>query len=134
MATITRRGAGWYVQVRRKGYPASFRTFATKRQATAWAAAQEAILASFDGDSAPQAPTMAVGELLKRYLVSVLRSDSSQGFAGGLCGIQPLRFYGRAAGRDTTPRTHKETHSRPALVSMSWWGLNSTGRMLDSCT
>lgn len=71
MATITRRGAGWYVQVRRKGYPPCFRTFATKRDAKAWATEREAALGSFDDHCAPGSASLTVGEMLKRYLTDV---------------------------------------------------------------
>jgi integrase len=77
MATITRRGTGWYVQVRRKGYPASFRTFATKREAAAWSVEQEASLGALDPQCLLRGPTMTVGELLNRYLVSVTPSKRS---------------------------------------------------------
>lgn len=42
MATIRKRGTGWYVQVRRKGYPAEYKTFGSKAEATAWAREREA--------------------------------------------------------------------------------------------
>jgi integrase len=77
MATITRRGTGWYVQVRRKGYPARFRTFATKREATAWGVEQEAALRTLEGECAHRPPTMTVGELLKRYLINVTPTKRS---------------------------------------------------------
>jgi integrase len=77
MATISRRGAGWYVQVRRKGYPTSFRTFATRRDAAAWAVGQEAALGALDPQCLRKAPTMTVGDLLRRYLVSVTPSKRS---------------------------------------------------------
>lgn len=76
MATITRRGSGWYVQVRRKGYPARFRTFPTKREAAAWATEQEAAL-GLSHQGGLKAPTMTVRELLSRYLVSVTPTKRS---------------------------------------------------------
>ena len=40
MATISKRGTSqWRVQVRRKGYPATYKTFDTKIDALAWARA-----------------------------------------------------------------------------------------------
>lgn len=42
MATITKRGQRWSVQIRRKGYPAQSRTFGTKVDAKAWAISEEA--------------------------------------------------------------------------------------------
>lgn len=77
MATVTRRGTGWYVQVRRKGYPSRFRTFATKREAAAWGVEQEAALRTLDGEALRKAPTMTVGELLGRYLLSVTPTKRS---------------------------------------------------------
>jgi len=77
MATVTRRGTGWYVQVRRKGYPARFRTFATKREAAAWGVEQEAALRTLNIEGRRKVTSMTVGELLKRYLASVTPSKRS---------------------------------------------------------
>ena len=44
MATISKRGKRWYVQVRRKGYPPSFKTLGSKAEAVAWARVKEAAL------------------------------------------------------------------------------------------
>lgn len=42
MATYTKRGSRWLVQIRRKGFVPQTRTFATKADAVAWATVQEA--------------------------------------------------------------------------------------------
>jgi len=42
MATISKRGEGWFVQIRRKGYQPQFRTFKSKNEAEAWARSAEA--------------------------------------------------------------------------------------------
>lgn len=41
MATISRHGKGWRVQVRRRGHPVQSATFPLKKQAEAWAAQRE---------------------------------------------------------------------------------------------
>jgi integrase len=65
MATITKRGKGWYVQVRRKGFPARFATFRSKAEAAAWARTEEKLLASEDANGGHLHVTL--GELLARY-------------------------------------------------------------------
>jgi hypothetical protein len=66
MATITKRGKGWYVQVRRKGFPARFGTFETKVQAASWARGQEALLRAHD-ERVGNDWDLTLGELLLRY-------------------------------------------------------------------
>jgi len=46
MATITKRQKSFQVEIRRKGFPASSKTFKTIKEAKAWAAEQEAKLQS----------------------------------------------------------------------------------------
>ncbi|MBL45732.1 MAG: integrase [Sphingomonadaceae bacterium] len=41
MATISKRNSKWFVQIRRKGFAARYRTFETKTEATAWARHEE---------------------------------------------------------------------------------------------
>jgi hypothetical protein len=41
MATISRHGKGWRVQIRRKGHPPLSETFPLRKQAEAWAAQRE---------------------------------------------------------------------------------------------
>jgi hypothetical protein len=41
MASITKRGTGWFVQVRRKGFAPVYKIFSTKSEAQAWARLQE---------------------------------------------------------------------------------------------
>jgi integrase len=82
MATITRRGKGWYAQVRRSGFPPRFRTFGSKLEATAWARAEERSLeAPIEQGTSNDHLTLA--DLLRRYrdTVSVSkRGASSEAF------------------------------------------------------
>ena len=72
MATIRKRGNGWSVQVRRKGFSAQYRTFRLKREAEAWARMQEA---GVDRQHAPAdlraLRRMTLGDVLRRYLIEV---------------------------------------------------------------
>jgi integrase len=63
MATITRRGDGWRVQVRRRGHRPESRTFPTKGQASAWGIEREAEI--LHGIRAPGKGRVA--DLLDRY-------------------------------------------------------------------
>src|SRR5688572_21097300 len=80
MATITRRGRGWYVQVRRKGFPARYRTFQTKLESTSWAREQEHQL---DSSSSPPVAQSAnrttLGEFVMRYREAVTPRKRSAG-------------------------------------------------------
>jgi hypothetical protein len=78
MATITRRGAGWYVQVRRKGYPARFQTFSTKRKAAAWAAEQEAALQGLEPNAATEDDGRTAPEAIPCQLIPTKRSPDSE--------------------------------------------------------
>src|SRR5437762_2941685 len=72
MATITKRGSGWSVQVRRKGFTAQYRTFRLKRDAEAWARLQEAGVDRKDAPTDQRAlRRMTLGDVLRRYLIEV---------------------------------------------------------------
>lgn len=69
MATITKRKDGWFVQVRRKGYTARYKTLRTKAEAQAWAREQESLI---DKRQTPTdlrgLRTTTLGDLMQRYL------------------------------------------------------------------
>jgi hypothetical protein len=72
MATITKRGSGWFAQVRRKGYPAQYKTFRLKTEAQAWARKHEGAVdagASLHGGSSLKGTTLRA--LLDRYMEEV---------------------------------------------------------------
>jgi integrase len=68
MATITKRGKGWFVQIRKKGFTPRYQTFTTKADAQAWAREQES---KVDLRTAPTGPANALharlGTLIERY-------------------------------------------------------------------
>jgi hypothetical protein len=68
MPTIRKRGQTWQAQVRRAGYPAFSKTFATRADAAAWAREQER---SIDRAELPtdikELRRLTVADLLKRY-------------------------------------------------------------------
>jgi integrase len=68
MPTIRKRGETWQVQVRRSGYPALARSFATRADAVAWAREKERAI---DRAELPtdikELKRLTVADLLKRY-------------------------------------------------------------------
>ncbi|WP_277980666.1 site-specific integrase [Sphingomonas phyllosphaerae] len=79
MATITKRGQRWSVQIRRKGVPTQSRTFGTKAAASAWAAIQEArIEAGEQPVSRTILQSISVGSLLDRYIEEVTPRKRSE--------------------------------------------------------
>ena len=78
MATITKRGTRWSVQVRRKGVPSVSRTFATKSDARAWACEQEALIESGGQPTRRrELAAITVGSLIGRYLIEVTPTKRS---------------------------------------------------------
>jgi integrase len=72
MAAFRKRGDAWFVQIRRKGFRALYRTFGTKAEGEAWARSQETLI---DRKEAPidhralKAVTLA--DIVRRYLDEV---------------------------------------------------------------
>jgi integrase len=64
MATISRHGKGWRVQIRRKGFEPLSETFPLKKQAEAWGAQREAEIVQGRLGILPQ---HTLGEALKEY-------------------------------------------------------------------
>jgi hypothetical protein len=68
MPTIRKRGETWQAQVRRSGYPALTRSFATRADAVAWAREKERAI---DRAELPtdikELKRLTVADLLKRY-------------------------------------------------------------------
>lgn len=80
MATISRRGDRWVVQVRRKGVPSSNRTFRTQAEAKSWAASEEARIDRAE----PVTPRRLLagttfGDILRRYREEVTPFKRSGG-------------------------------------------------------
>jgi len=82
VATITKRGTGWFAQVRRKGYVAQYRTFPSKVQAQAWSREQESKIDTGAGPrNVRRAGSITLGEVLRRYILEITprkRSESSE--------------------------------------------------------
>ena len=68
MPTIRKRGQTWQAQVRRAGYPALSKSFATRADAVAWAREKER---SIDRAELPtdikELKRLTVADLLRRY-------------------------------------------------------------------
>ncbi len=72
MATITKRGASWFAQVRRKGFTPRYKSFGTKGEAQSWARQQEALLDTGDGVASVNSQRrLTVRGLLDRYIETV---------------------------------------------------------------
>ena len=78
MATFTKRGKRWYVQVRRKGSPPQCRTFASKADAKAWAVLEES---KIESGILPVATKLlrktTLSDLLDRYIAEVTPTKRS---------------------------------------------------------
>lgn len=94
MATITKRGSGWYVQVRRKGFPPKFRTLQSKAAAAAWARAEEAAL---DAQTEPLAkpPQTTLAALLERYRDTI--TPTKRGASSESCRLSRMMLSSMAA-------------------------------------
>ena len=72
MATVTKRGTGWFAQVRRKGFAAQYKTFRLKSDALVWARQAEG---SIDEGKVPFGTLSPKGvslrSLLDRYKAEV---------------------------------------------------------------
>jgi len=68
MALIRKRKRKWHAQIRRKGHPALTRSFATRKEASAWAREEEAKL---DRIKAWKSPVLMhrlkLADLVRRY-------------------------------------------------------------------
>jgi integrase len=67
MASVIKIGNQWRAQVRRKGFPAETRTFATKGQATAWASTTEANMMALKHQDVRIISKKTVADLIDKY-------------------------------------------------------------------
>lgn len=90
MATITKRGTSWFAQIRRKGFAARYKSFATKGEAQTWARQQEALIDSGEGVSgiAPHRK-LTLSELLSRYMDEV--SPRKRGAASEIARLKKMQ-------------------------------------------
>jgi integrase len=79
MASISRRGNGWFAQVRRKGHPHQHKSFRTRREALTWATAREVELDATAPWSQPKLATanVTLGDIIRRYLAEVTPTKRS---------------------------------------------------------
>lgn len=72
MATISKRGSRWSVQIRRKGVPSSSRTFGSRAEARAWGIAEESRVER--GEPVANRAALSIvtlGDILKRYAAEI---------------------------------------------------------------
>jgi len=68
MASITKRGDSWFVQIRRKGFKPRFKSFVSHSSAVQWARIEEATIDNGHGrDQDTNTSNLTVKELLARY-------------------------------------------------------------------
>lgn len=80
MASISKRGSSWFVQIRRKGFRPRFKSFASRSAAQQWARMEEAAMDNGFGRVETQGksdPTIA--ELLQRYSELVASKNKGAG-------------------------------------------------------
>jgi len=78
VATITKRGNSWSVQIRRKGYPSCARSFATKKAAAQWAIEQEAAILTGQASPAQTIPrNLTLRSIVEEYLEKVTPTKRS---------------------------------------------------------
>jgi integrase len=79
MATLRKRGPyQWEAQIRRRGYPATSKTFETKAEAEAWAAMIESEMSRGIWVSRSEAESTTLVELLDRYAKEVVPTKKGQ--------------------------------------------------------
>lgn len=72
MATISKRGTSWFVQIRRKGFTPLYKSFATKGQAQTWATEQEGQIDAGQGTFVNDAPRrLTLRDLLAKYITEI---------------------------------------------------------------
>jgi integrase len=67
MATITKRGASWFAQIRRKGHKSISKSFPTKGRAQEWARKVECEIDTDDFQDGRTVSSMTVSDLIDRY-------------------------------------------------------------------
>ncbi|PPR21909.1 MAG: hypothetical protein CFH38_01267, partial [Alphaproteobacteria bacterium MarineAlpha10_Bin1] len=68
MATIRKRKRKWHTQIRRKGHPARTRSFATRKEASAWAREEEVKLDRIQAWKSPVSMhQLMLADLVRRY-------------------------------------------------------------------
>ena len=83
MASITKRGAYWRVQVRRKGYPPQAHTFDTKSKAEAWARMVERDMDSGSFAISDESDHTTLAEALEHSLQPAAEAGRTNAFAKG---------------------------------------------------
>jgi integrase len=117
MATITKRGTSWYVQVRRKGFPPRNRTLRSRVEAVAWARSEETAL-DLQGGPVPQAPQMTLGALLERYrdtITPMKRSASSESSRLSRMIVAPMAAVGLNDLRPAHIAAYRDTRLRQVM-------------------
>jgi len=74
MASISRRGDGWQVRVRRKGFPLEVKTFTTRQDAERWARSVELEMDRGSYVSRCEAESTTLGDVLERYITDICPS------------------------------------------------------------
>lgn len=151
MATLRKRGAyQWEAQVRRRGYPATSKTFETKADAEAWAALIESEMSRGVWVSRSEGESTSLTELLDRYEreitptkkgraqeISVLRVWRATQLAGRA--VATIRGVDMAKVRDQWLVTHESSTVLRRLsllshvfnVARKEWGFESVANPVE---
>ena len=94
MATLTKRGNFWRVQVRRRGFPPQHKTFDSRAEAEAWGRCTESEMDRGIFVSRAEAERTTLAEALERYKVEVscLKAHPAQDYSASRigCGSRSL--------------------------------------------
>ena len=72
MATITRRGKSWSVQIRRKGHPTQYRSFGSRKAAEAWCRTVEGKQDQRQPiDDLKALRRLTLGDIIRRYFLEI---------------------------------------------------------------
>ncbi len=127
MASITqvfdrdREHIGWRAQVRRKGYPAQYQTFRTRREAEAWAAVVESEMTRGVFISRSESENTMLKDLLARYEREILPTKKSQQSVRSVISIinRHLGEYAVASITSTVLAKYRDTRLGTGLSSQT---------------
>lgn len=133
MATIRKRGEyQWQAQVRREGYPATSKTFETRKDAERWARAIERELDQGIYLPRGEAERTTVADLIARYRADVLPTKRANWISGALTALD--EGFGKYALAALTPKliaTYRDAQLRKVSASTVRQRIGLLSRLID---